>query len=153
MPTPDEAPAGRSDPILVPAKHYVNGNVLQPPFPPGLEIIIFGMGCFWGAERSFWKIDGVNSTAVGYTAGYIPNPTYEEVCSGLTGHNEVVRVVFNPKLVSVQELVKVFWEGHDPTQDMRQGNDVGTQYRSGIYTVNATQLKVALGSSKFMLKL
>ncbi len=140
MPTADRALPGRPSPAFaVPAEHYVNGNRLQPPFPAGLEMAMFGLGCFWGAERMFWKAPGVYSTAVGYAAGLTPNPTYEEVCSGHTGHNEVVMVWFDPKKTSYEALLKVFWEGHDPTQGMRQGNDVGTQYRSGVYTFSADQ--------------
>jgi peptide-methionine (S)-S-oxide reductase len=119
---------------------------MTPPFPDGLELAMFGLGCFWGAERKFWQQDGVYSTAVGYAAGMTPNPTYEEVCSGMTGHNEVVRVVFDPKKISYEQLLKIFWESHDPTQGMRQGNDVGTQYRSGIYVANDTQRKAAEAS-------
>lgn len=130
----------------VPNRHYVNGNPLQPPFPEGMELAIFGMGCFWGAERKFWEAPGVFSTAVGYAGGYTPNPTYKEVCSGMTGHNEVVRVVYDPEIISYQELLKIFWEAHDPTQGMRQGNDVGTQYRSGIYTCSDEQKAAALSS-------
>jgi peptide-methionine (S)-S-oxide reductase len=140
MPTADKALPGRPSPAYgVPTKHFVNGNRLQPPFPAGLERTMFGLGCFWGAERMFWQVPGVHSTAVGYAAGLTPNPTYEEVCSGHTGHNEVVMVWFDPKKTSYEALLKVFWEGHDPTQGMRQGNDVGTQYRSGIYTFSADQ--------------
>lgn len=120
----------------VPALHFVNGNRIVPPFPPGLRTALFGMGCFWGAERKFWQLDGVYSTAVGYAAGYTPNPTYREVCTGMTGHNEVVLVVFDPTRITYEQLLKAFWENHDPTQGMRQGNDVGTQYRSGIYYVS-----------------
>jgi len=119
--------------MSVPHAHFVLGTQLEPPFPAGTELALFGMGCFWGAERKFWQVSGVYSTSVGYAAGSTPNPTYREVCSGLTGHNEVVRVVFDPKTVTYESLLKVFWENHDPTQGMRQGNDVGTQYRSGIY--------------------
>jgi peptide-methionine (S)-S-oxide reductase len=130
----------------VPAEHFVNGNPLKPPYPDGLEIAMFGMGCFWGAERKFWKLNGVFSTAVGYAAGITPNPTYKEVCTGMTGHNEVVRVVFDPKVVSYEALLRVFWENHNPTQGMRQGNDVGTQYRSGIYVYSESQRKLAEAS-------
>lgn len=143
MPSPSDALPGRTEAMPVPDKHYVNGNPLKPPFPPGLEMAMFGMGCFWGAERRFWQQEGVFSTAVGYAAGITPNPTYEEVCSGLTGHNEVVRVVYDPKIISYEQLLKVFWESHDPTQGMRQGNDVGTQYRSGIYTYSDQQRQLA----------
>ncbi len=139
LPSPHEALPGRAQPLPVPEKHFVNGNRVAPPYPAGLETALFGLGCFWGAERAFWLLAGVYVTAVGYAGGYTPNPTYEEVSSGQTGHNEVVRVVFNPKVISYRELLKVFWEGHDPTQGMRQGNDVGTQYRSGIYTYSAAQ--------------
>jgi len=123
----------------VPAAHFVNGHELAPPFPPGLERAMFGLGCFWGAERKFWQRDGVYTTAVGYAAGTTPNPTYREVCTGMTGHNEVVLVLFDPARVSYDELLRVFWENHDPTQGMRQGNDVGTQYRSGIYVFSEAQ--------------
>ena len=133
MITPDDALKGRSLPMPVQMAHFVNGHPLAPPFPDGLETAVFALGCFWGAERAFWETDGVYSTAVGYTAGYTPNPTYEEVCSGRTGHTEAVLVVFDPKVISYDGLLKVFWEKHNPTQGMRQGNDVGTQYRSGIY--------------------
>lgn len=143
MPSPSDALPGRTEAMPVPDQHYVNGNPLKPPFPPGLEMAMFGMGCFWGAERRFWQQEGVFSTAVGYAAGITPNPTYEEVCSGLTGHNEVVRVVYDPKIISYEQLLKVFWESHDPTQGMRQGNDVGTQYRSGIYTYSDQQRQLA----------
>ncbi|MGD8312112.1 MAG: peptide-methionine (S)-S-oxide reductase MsrA [Gammaproteobacteria bacterium] len=146
LPTPDEALPGRSEAMPVPARHFVNGNPLQPPFPENLEIALFGMGCFWGAERLFWEMTGVYTTAVGYAGGYTPNPTYREVCTGLTGHNEVVLVVHDPAQVSYGTLLQAFWEGHDPTQGMRQGNDVGTQYRSGIYTFNAAQQAAALAS-------
>ena len=140
MPTADKALPGRPAPAFaVPAEHFVNGNPIQPPFPAGLEMAMVGLGCFWGAERMFWKLPGVYSTAVGYAAGLTPNPTYEEVCSGHTGHNEVVMVWFDPKKTSYEALLKVFWEGHDPTQGMRQGNDVGTQYRSGVYTFSPDQ--------------
>ena len=143
IPSPSEALPGRSEPIPVPDKHYVNGNPLKPPYPDGLEMAMFGMGCFWGAERKFWQLDGVFTTAVGYAAGSTPNPTYREVCSGMTGHNEVVRVVFDPKVISYEALLKVFWENHNPTQGMRQGNDVGTQYRSGIYVYSESQKQQA----------
>lgn len=133
LPTPEQALPGRAAPMPVPSRHYVNGNPLKPPYPQGLEMAMFGMGCFWGAERVFWQQDGVFSTAVGYADGTTPNPTYHEVCTGKTGHNEVVRVVFDPQLISYEALLKLFWENHNPTQGMRQGNDVGTQYRSGIY--------------------
>lgn len=143
LPTKAEALPGRASEMPVAAKHAVLGNPLKPPFPAGLELAMFGLGCFWGAERKFWQQDGVYSTSVGYAAGMTPNPTYEEVCSGGTGHNEVVRVVFDPKKISYQQLLKVFWENHDPTQGMRQGNDVGTQYRSGIYVTSPAQKAAA----------
>jgi peptide-methionine (S)-S-oxide reductase len=143
LPTPEEALPGRSERMPVPEKHFVNGARIVPPFPAGTELAMFGMGCFWGAERKFWQKQGVVSTAVGYAAGLTPNPTYREVCSGKTGHNEVVRVVFDPKVISYDELLRVFWESHDPTQGMRQGNDVGTQYRSGIYVYGDAQRKAA----------
>ena len=146
MPKPDQALPGRNERMPVLAKHFVNGNPLVPPFPAGTELAMFGLGCFWGAERKFWPERGVFSTAAGYAAGYTPNPDYEEVCSGLTGHNEVVRVVFDPTLVSYGRLLRVFWESHDPTQGMRQGNDVGTQYRSGIYAASAEQRALAEAS-------
>ena len=134
LPTAAQALPGRAEPMPVPARHVVSGNPLTGPFPAGLEVAEFAMGCFWGAERRFWQQPGVFSTAVGYVAGITPNPTYREVCSGMTGHTEAVLVVFDPTLTSYETLLKVFWESHDPTQGMRQGNDVGTQYRSGIYT-------------------
>src|SRR5512137_305540 len=143
LPSREEALPGRSEPMRVPARHYVNGNRIVPPFPDGLELATFGLGCFWGAERKFWQVPGVYATAVGYAGGYTPNPTYEEVCTGRTGHNEVVRVAFDPRIVSYDDLLKVFWESHDPTQGMRQGNDVGTQYRSGIYVTGDAQLEAA----------
>ncbi len=143
MPTAQEALPGRDQEMPVPDRHAVSGHPLKPPFPAGLETAVFALGCFWGAERLFWKIPGVYSTAVGYIAGHTRNPSYEEVCSGRTGHTEAVLVVFDPKLVSYADLLKVFWEGHDPTQGMRQGNDVGTQYRSGIYTYTAEQRRLA----------
>jgi peptide-methionine (S)-S-oxide reductase len=146
MPKPEEALPGRSEKMAVPERHFVNGHPLQPPFPGGLETAMFGLGCFWGAERVFWQVDGMYTTAVGYAGGFTPNPTYEEVCTGLTGHNEVVLVVFDPKVVGYERLLNVFWEAHDPTQGMRQGNDVGTQYRSGIYTVWPVQKAAALAS-------
>jgi peptide-methionine (S)-S-oxide reductase len=144
MPSPDQALPGRTDKVMpVPEKHTVLGTPLAPPFPEGLEQAQFGLGCFWGAERKFWETPGVYTTAVGYSGGYTPNPTYEEVCSGLTGHAETVLVVYDPKQVSFEQLLKVFWEGHDPTQGMRQGNDVGTQYRSAIYTYTPEQRTAA----------
>ena len=139
LPSPEEALPGRKERMSVPRSHFVNGAPLEPPFPAGTELGLFGLGCFWGAERVFWKTPGVVSTSVGYAGGSTPNPTYEEVCSGRTGHAEVVRVVFDPKKVGYEELLRVFWEGHDPTQGMRQGNDVGTQYRSAIYTYGDEQ--------------
>ncbi len=146
MPAVNEALPGRSVTISVPDKHYVNGNPLTPPFPAGMELALFGMGCFWGAERKFWELEGVYSTSVGYAAGYTPNPTYQEVCSGLTGHNEVVRVVFDPAVITYEQILKTFWESHNPTQGMRQGNDVGTQYRSGIYVYSEAQRQLAEAS-------
>jgi peptide-methionine (S)-S-oxide reductase len=146
MPAPGDALPGRSASMPVPNRHYVNGNPLQPPFPEGMEMAMFGMGCFWGAERKFWEAPGVFTTAAGYAGGYTPNPTYKEVCTGMTGHNEVVRVVYDPEIISYQDLLKIFWEAHDPTQGMRQGNDVGTQYRSGIYTYIDEQKAAALAS-------
>ena len=142
----DKALRGRSERIPVPERHFVNGHRLEPPFPEGLETAIFGMGCFWGAERVFWEMPGVWSTAVGYAGGFTPNPTYEEVCTGLTGHAEVVLVVFDPQVVGYEELLKAFWENHDPTQGMRQGNDAGTQYRSAVYTNGELQRKSAEAS-------
>lgn len=143
MPSPEEAMPGRAQPLTVPSQHAVLGTALVPPFPAGLERIVFGMGCFWGAERLFWQVPGIHTTAVGYAAGLTPNPTYEEVCSGRTGHNEVVLVVFDPEKTDLAALFTVFWEGHDPTQGARQGNDVGTQYRSGIYVGSPEQLRPA----------
>jgi peptide-methionine (S)-S-oxide reductase len=146
LPTADTALPGRADPVQVPETHFVSGARIVPPFPEGMETIVFGLGCFWGAERIFWQADGVYATAVGYAAGVTPNPSYEEVCSGRTGHNEVVLVVYDPAKISVEALLKRFWEGHNPTQGMRQGNDVGTQYRSGIYCSTAAQKKAAEAS-------
>ena len=146
MPTKETALPGRAEKMPVAAKHAVLGTRLEPPFPDGMEMALFGMGCFWGAERKFWKAPGVYSTSVGYAAGATPNPTYREVCSGETGHSEVVRVVFDPKKISYGDLLKIFWESHDPTQGMRQGNDAGTQYRSGIYTYGAAQREAAEAS-------
>ncbi len=146
MPTADQALPGRSESLPVPAAHFVNGNPLSGPFAENLQLALFGLGCFWGAERKFWETPGVFSTAVGYAAGHTPNPGYREVCSGQTGHNEVVRVVFDPAQVSYEQLLQIFWEAHDPTQGMRQGNDVGTQYRSGIYTYDEPQATAARAS-------
>ncbi|WP_375765443.1 peptide-methionine (S)-S-oxide reductase MsrA [Archangium gephyra] len=146
MPSAEEALPGRSTRMPVPKQHHVNGAPLEPPFPEGLEQAIFGLGCFWGAERKFWQTPGVYSTSVGYAGGHTPNPTYEEVCSGRTGHTEVVLVVYDPKQVSFETLLKVFWESHDPTQGMRQGNDVGTQYRSALYWTTEAQRKTAEAS-------
>jgi peptide-methionine (S)-S-oxide reductase len=143
VPSEREALPGRAERMQVPAQHFVNGAPLEPPFPAGMDFATFGMGCFWGAERKFWEIKGVFSTAVGYAGGFTPNPTYEEVCGGRTGHAEVVRVVFDPAIVSYEDLLRVFWENHDPTQGMRQGNDVGTQYRSAIYCYSEGQLPAA----------
>jgi peptide-methionine (S)-S-oxide reductase len=139
MPRADEALPGRTEAMPVPQRHEVLGTALTPPWPEGMREAIFGLGCFWGAERVFWNLPGVYTTAVGYAAGFTPNPTYREVCSGRTGHNEVVRVVYDPKEIPFGELLKIFWQAHDPTQGMRQGNDVGTQYRSGIYTSDPEQ--------------
>ena len=147
LPTAQDALPGRDRKMDVPDKHYVNGHPLQD-FPEGMELAMFGLGCFWGAERKFWQTEGVYSTAVGYAAGLTPNPTYREVCSGMTGHNEVVLVAFDPSVVSYEELLKVFWESHNPTQGMRQGNDTGTQYRSGIYTYSDAQMAAAKDSKE-----
>jgi peptide-methionine (S)-S-oxide reductase len=146
MPSAETALKGRAQPIATAATHFITGRPLKGPYPSGYETALFGLGCFWGAERMFWQAEGVWVTAVGYAGGLTPNPTYEEVCSGRTGHNEVVFVVFDPAKVSYETLLKVFWEGHDPTQGMRQGNDVGTQYRSGIYVANAAQRSAAEAS-------
>ncbi|XP_036943002.1 mitochondrial peptide methionine sulfoxide reductase isoform X1 [Acanthopagrus latus] len=146
MPTPETALPGRTDGLKVSAKHDVNGNRTIPPFPEGTDMVMFGMGCFWGAERKFWRQKGVYSTQVGYAGGYTSNPTYKEVCTGMTGHTEVVRVVFHPEKISLASLLRVFWESHDPTQGMRQGNDVGTTYRSAIYTYTKQHLDEALAS-------
>jgi len=143
IPSAAEALPGRAAPIPTADRHFVNGNPLKGPFAGGLQKVIFGMGCFWGAERKFWELDGVYTTAVGYAGGPTPNPTYQEVCSGMTGHNEVVLVVYDPRRVSFEQLLKAFWENHDPTQGMRQGNDVGTQYRSGIYVFTPEQRRAA----------
>ena len=146
MPRPDQALPGHAEAMDVSDTHFVNGNRITPPFPAGLEQAIVGLGCFWGAERKFWQAPGVYSTAVGYAGGYTPNATYREVCSGMTGHTEVVLVVFDPKVTSYDEMLRIFWENHDPTQGMQQGNDVGTQYRSAIYTTSAGQKKAAEAS-------
>ena len=146
LPTAEEALRGRPQPMAVPAKHFVNGAPLVPPFPAGSEVATFGMGCFWGAEKKFWQLPGVISTMVGYAGGPTPNPTYQEVCSGRTGQAEVVQVVFDPKKVSYQRLLQEFWENHDPTQGMRQGNDAGTQYRSAVYTHSEEQARAAAAS-------
>ena len=148
MVRPENALPGRDDVMPLPPKHFVNGHPLKDPFPDGLDKAMFGLGCFWGAERKFWQLDGVYSTSVGYSAGYTPNPTYKEVCSGLTGHNEVVLVVYDPNVIAYNELLRVFWESHNPTQGMRQGNDVGTQYRSGIYTYSSEQMTTAQASKE-----
>jgi peptide-methionine (S)-S-oxide reductase len=147
LPTADEALPGRPRrPFAVPERHFVLGTPLEPPFPEGLEQVVFGMGCFWGAERKFWNAPGVYTTAVGYAGGITPNPTYEEVCSGRTGHTEAVLVVFDPKVTSLEEMLRIFWESHDPTQGMRQGNDVGTQYRSSVYTFGDAQAQTVEAS-------
>jgi peptide-methionine (S)-S-oxide reductase len=146
IPTPAESLPGRAERMRVPETHFVNGHRLEPPFPEGLQRAMFGMGCFWGSEKKFWQQPGVYSTAVGYAAGHTPNATYREVCSGMTGHNEAVLVVFDPAKVRYDELLKVFWENHDPTQGMRQGNDAGTQYRSGIYYFDEEQRRLAEAS-------
>jgi peptide-methionine (S)-S-oxide reductase len=146
MPQPDQALPGRAEAMPIPAAHYVNGHPIAPPFPAGLEQAVFGMGCFWGAERKFWQAPGVYSTAVGYAGGHTPNANYREVCSGMTGHTEVVLVVFDPKVTSYDAMLKIFWESHDPTQGMQQGNDVGTQYRSAIYTYSPEQQRAAEAS-------
>jgi peptide-methionine (S)-S-oxide reductase len=147
MPEPGTALKGRATPLKTAETHFINGAKLKGPFPDGVTLAMFGLGCFWGAERKFWQLgDGIHVTAVGYAAGYTQNPSYDEVCSGLTGHNEVVLVAFDPKKISYGQLLKTFWESHDPTQGMRQGNDIGTQYRSGIYTYGATQAAEALAS-------
>jgi len=146
LPRPEQALPGRAAAMPLPAEHFVNGNAIAPPFPAGLEQVVFGMGCFWGAERKFWQAPGVYTTAVGYAGGYTPNPTYREVCSGMTGHTEVVLVVFDPRVTSFDAMLKLFWESHDPTQGMRQGNDVGTQYRSAIFTSSPEQRQAAAAS-------
>ena len=154
LPTPESALPGRNTPLEIPAQHFVLGTPLTPPFPEGFERIVIGMGCFWGAERMFWKAPGVHTTAVGYAGGLTPNPTYEEVCSGRTGHAEVVLAVFDPAQTSYEETLRIFWEGHDPTQGMRQGNDVGTQYRSAIYWTTPTEQEQALASrARFQVEL
>jgi peptide-methionine (S)-S-oxide reductase len=145
--TPDQALPGRDTPIHVPDRHYVLGTPLEPPFPEGMQSAVFGMGCFWGAERMFWQAPGIYTTAVGYAGGYTPNPTYEEVCSGSTGHAEVVLAVFDPDKTSYDEMLRIFWEGHDPTQGMRQGNDVGSQYRSAAYYADDAQ-RAAIEASR-----
>lgn len=148
VPTSAESLPGRAAPILVPPTHAVNGNPIQAPFPDGVKVAYFGLGCFWGAERLFWQIDGVFSTAVGYQGGATPNPSYKEVCSGMTGHTEVVLVAYDPSVASYNDLLRVFWESHDPTQGMRQGGDVGTQYRSAIYTTTESQRQAAEASRR-----
>jgi peptide-methionine (S)-S-oxide reductase len=148
LPDPSQALPGRNTEMPITNKHFVTGNPISPPFPANLQQALFGLGCFWGAERKFWLHPGVFSTAVGYSGGYTPNPTYEEVCTGLTGHNEVVKVIFDPALTSYSYLLRLFWTSHNPTQGMRQGNDIGTQYRSGIYTYTQEQLDEALESKK-----
>lgn len=146
MPHPEEALPGRAEPIAIPGRHYVNGCSLAPPYPEGMALAMFGMGCFWGAERRLWQIPGVYVTMVGYSAGFTPNPTYHEVCTGMTGHNEVVQLVYDPAQLDYTALLAGFWQSHDPTQGMRQGNDIGTQYRSGIYTFNDRQQQQAEAS-------
>lgn len=148
LPDPKEALPGRNTPMPVTNRHFVTGNPILPPFPESMEQALFGMGCFWGAERKFWQCPGVFSTAVGYSGGYTPNPTYEEVCTGLTGHSEVVKVIYAPTIISYRELLRIFWEFHNPTQGMRQGNDIGTQYRSGIYTYTQQQFDEAIESKQ-----
>jgi peptide-methionine (S)-S-oxide reductase len=149
LPNIGDALPGREQKIPVPDQHYVNDHSLQEPFPDNMQKALFGLGCFWGAEKILWQLDGVYSTAVGYSAGYTPNPTYQEICSGMTAHNEVVLVVFDPAIISYQKLLEVFWQSHNPTQGMQQGNDCGTQYRSGIYTYNEAQQKAAEVSRGF----
>jgi len=148
MPRPEDALPGRDTPMPVSNRHYVNGHPLLPPFPPETQQAVFGLGCFWGAERKFWELEGVYTTAVGYAGGYTPNPSYEEVCSGRTGHTEAVLVVYDPQDIDYRTLLRVFWESHDPTQGMRQGNDVGTQYRSAIYAFNEEQKQMAHASAE-----
>jgi peptide-methionine (S)-S-oxide reductase len=147
IPTPEQALPGRQEQMPLPATHFVTGATLAPPFPDGSQTAIVGMGCFWGAERAFWQVDGVITTAVGYAGGHTPNPTYEEVCSGRTGHTEAVLVVFDPARIRYDEVLRIFWESHDPTQGMRQGNDMGTQYRSAIYATTSEQLEQAKASA------
>ena len=149
LPSKEQALPGRDTPIALSCEHFVNGNPITGPFPGQLEKIVFGLGCFWGAERKFWTLDGVFTTAVGYAAGFTPNPNYHEVCTGMTGHNEVVLVVYDPKVISIEQLFNTFWESHDPTQGMGQGNDRGTQYRSGIYVYNEAQRNAAEVSRGF----
>ncbi len=149
LPDPSEALSGRDIEMPITNKHFVTGNPIAPPFPANLQQALFGLGCFWGAERKFWQHTGIFSTAVGYSGGYTPNPTYDEVCTGLTGHNEVVKVIYDPALTSYTELLRLFWAAHNPTQGMRQGNDIGTQYRSGIYTYTQDQLDEAIESKKY----
>ena len=144
MPGMSDALPGRTTPLTVADRHFVNGRPLMPPFPDGMMQAVFGLGCFWGAERKFWQLPGVYTSAVGYAGGYTPNPTYREVCSGMTGHNEVTLAVYEPEIITYLELLQVFWESHNPTQGMRQGNDVGTQYRSGIYTFTDEQKRLAI---------
>ena len=154
LPSPENSLPGRSQEMPVPEKHFVNGHPLKGDFPAGYQQVVFGLGCFWGAERKFWQQEGVYSTSAGYIAGYTPNPSYKEVCSGATGHNEVVLVVYDPAVVSYETLLKVFWESHNPTQGMRQGNDSGTQYRSGIYTYSDADKKAAeLSRDRYQVKL
>ena len=149
LPEPSQALPGRDIEMRITNKHFVTGNPIAPPFPENLQQALFGMGCFWGVERKFWQFTGVFSTAVGYSGGYTPNPTYDEVCTGLTGHNEVVKVIYDPALTSYVKLLRLFWTSHNPTQGMRQGNDIGTQYRSGIYTYSQEQLDEALESKEY----
>src|SRR5512136_201234 len=149
LPSPSEALPGRDTEMPITNKHFVTGNPIAPPFPPNLQQALFGMGCFWGAERKFWQFPGVFSTAVGYSGGFTPNPTYDEVCTGLTGHSEVVKVIYDPALTSYVKLLQLFWTSHNPTQGMRQGNDIGTQYRSGIYIYSQGQLDEALESKDY----
>ncbi len=152
MISPDKALPGRNSPICIPEKHFITKNPITPPFPEHLEQALFAMGCFWGAEKKFWELPGIYCTAVGYTAGYTPNPTYKEVCTGLTGHAEAVFVVFNPKIISYPDLLSLFWQGHNPTQGMRQGPDIGSQYRSGIYTFSEDQYQQAVNSKSALQK-